>query len=63
MRTYLRDVIGIGDPLERREAVQGEGLEVLNDFLEFDKEGIETLCASVRKPGGRIVIWRGRGSV
>ena len=54
MRTYLRDVIGIADPMERREAIQSEGLNVITDFAEFDKEDIETLCASVRKPGGSI---------
>ena len=53
-RTYLRDVIGVTDPRERREAIQSEGLETLNDFLEFDKDGIKTLCSSVRKPGGMI---------
>ena len=53
-RTYLRDVIGVTDPRERREAVQNEGLETISDFLEFDKDGIETLCSSVRKPGGTI---------
>ena len=53
-RTYLRDVIGIPDPRERREAVQEQGLGVLTDFLEFDKEAIEVLCSSVRKPGGTI---------
>ena len=41
MRTYLRDVIGIGDPQERREAVQGEGLEILTDFLELIKKGLK----------------------
>ena len=54
-RTYLRDVIGVTDPRERREAVQEQGLETITNFLEFDKDGIETLCASVRKPGGTIV--------
>ena len=54
MRTYLRDVIGIGDPLERREAVRLEGLETIQDFAEFEKEDVETLCASIRKPGGTI---------
>ena len=54
MRTYLRDVIGITDPVERRQAIQNEGLNTFKDFAEFDKEGIETLCASVRKPGGTI---------
>ena len=54
MRTYLRDVIGITDPLERREAIRQEGLETIGDFVEFEKEDVETLCASVRKPGGTI---------
>ena len=54
MRTYLRDVIGIADPVERREAIRQEGLESIQDFAEFEKEDIETLCASIRKPGGTI---------
>ena len=54
MRTYLRDVIGILDPLGRREAIQAEGLNVISDFAEFDREDIKTLCSSVRKPGGVI---------
>ena len=54
MRTYLRDVIGISDPIERRQAIQEEGLNVIQDFVEFERDDIETLCASVRKPGGTI---------
>ena len=53
-RTYLRDVIGIPDPRERREAVRDQGLGVIRDFLELDKDAIEVLCSSVRKPGGTI---------
>ena len=54
MRTYLRDVIGIADPVQRREVIQAEGLNTVSDFADFDKEDIETLCSSVRKPGGVI---------
>ena len=54
-RTYLRDVIGVTDPRQRHEAVQEQGLDAIADFLEFDKDGIETLCSSVRKPGGTIL--------
>ena len=61
MRAYLRDVIGLADTPapaasinERRDAVRNEGLESITDFVEFDDEGIRTLCASVRKPGGTI---------
>ena len=53
-RTYLRDVIGVPDPRERREAIQEQGLNTINDLLEFDKESIDTLCYAVRKPGGTI---------
>ena len=59
MRTYLRDIIGIadipGDANARRVAVQEEGLNTIDDLIEFDDEGIQTLCQSVRKPGGTIV--------
>ena len=59
MRTFLRDVIGINDvegpdPAARRVAIQEEGLNVLSDLLEFDKDGIKSLCSSVRKPGGQV---------
>ena len=59
MRVYLRDVIGVTDVTGgnvglRRVAVQDEGLVVIDDFLEFDEEGIKALCSSVRKPGGTI---------
>ena len=54
MRTILRDVIGILDPVGRREAIQAKGLNIISDFAEFDKEDIETLYSSVRKPGGAI---------
>ena len=54
MRTYLRDAIGLGDPVARRQVVQDEGLNLITDFTEFDKEDIETLYSSVRKPGGTI---------
>ena len=53
-RTYLRDEIGVPDPRERRDAIQAQGLETLEDFPEFDKDAIEVLCSSVRKPGGTI---------
>ena len=62
MRTYLRDVIGVadvttgGDVTGRRLAVQAEGLRIIDDFLEFDEDGISTLCQSVRKPGGTILV-------
>ena len=35
MRTYLRDTIGIGDPVTKRQAIQDEGLNLITDFTEF----------------------------
>ena len=49
MRSYLRDAIGIGDPVARRQVIQDEG-----HFTKFDKEDIKTLCLSVGKPGETI---------
>ena len=54
MRTYLRDAISIGDPVARRQAIQDEGLNLITDFTEFDKEDIKTLCSSIWKPSGTI---------
>ena len=60
MRTFLREVIGIGDspppnPGARREAVRQEGLEAITDLADFNEEDVKVLCASVRKPGGTVV--------
>ena len=54
MRTYLRDVISIGDPVARCQAIQDEGLNLITDFTKFDKEDIKTLCSSLRKPSRTI---------
>ena len=54
IRTYLRDVISIGDPVARHQVIQDEGLNLITDFTKFNKEDIETLCSSIRKPGGTI---------
>ena len=51
MHTYLCDAIGIRDPVASRQAIQDEGLNLITDFNEFEKEDIETLCSSVQKPG------------
>ena len=59
-RTYLRDVIGIGNvpggnPTARRVAIQEEGLTTIDDLIDFDDDEIKISCQSVRKPGGAIV--------
>ena len=54
MRTYLRDAIGIRDPVARCQAIQDEGLNLITDFTKFDKEDIKTLCLSVREPARMI---------
>ena len=52
--TYLRDAIGIRDPVARRQVIQDEGLNLITDFTEFEKEDIITLCSSIQKPGRTI---------
>mmetsp|Transcript_14822 Transcript_14822/g.21197 ORF Transcript_14822/g.21197 Transcript_14822/m.21197 type:complete len:154 (+) Transcript_14822:41-502(+) len=54
MRTYLRDVIGLVDPADRREAVRNKGLENITNLVEFNGDGIKVSCGSVRKLGGTI---------
>ena len=57
-RAYLREQIGLGlDPAgeAKANAMIAEGLDSLDAFLEFDKDSIKALCASIRKPGGLIV--------
>ena len=55
MRTYLHDAISIRDPVARRQAIQDEGLNLITDFTEFEKEDIETLCSFAWKPGRTIL--------
>ena len=52
-KQYLMQVIGLSTEAQA-EVVRDEGLMILDDFSSFDDEGIKTLCASVRKPGGLI---------
>ena len=54
MRTYLQYIIGVLDSTEIRQVIQYECLGVITDFVEFDKEGIETLCSSVGKSKEKI---------
>ena len=59
MRNFLSTVIGIpdstgGDIHERRDAVRSQGMETIDDLIEFDDDDVKILCASVRKPGGTI---------
>jgi len=58
-RTYLRDEIGVLDvtgvnAAGKREAIQSEGLNVIDDLVDFDDDEIKILCQSVRKPGGTV---------
>ena len=58
LRAYLRNVIGLGndaDGLERADAIIDEGINSAEDLVDmFDDDGIKSLCANVRKPGGTI---------
>ena len=59
MRDFLSVVIGVADSPganvhDRRDAVRYEGLESVDDLIEFEEDDVKILCASVRKPGGTI---------
>ena len=57
IRTYLREVIGLGADAtgtERANAIIDEGLASFDAFQNFAKADIKALCSSVRKPGGMI---------
>ena len=58
LRTYLRQVIGLGmdlEGLERADATIDEVVDTPADLAElYDNKGIKTLCSNVRKPGGTI---------
>ena len=63
LRTFLRQVIGLGqDPegLEISHAGIDEGVDIINELAEvYDDDGIKKLCSNVRKPGGSIpdLVW------
>ncbi len=55
IRTYLKDVIGLGNDqlgTDRANAIIGEGLDNFNALVDFNKDDIKSLCSTVRKPGG-----------
>ena len=58
LRSYLRNVIGLGNDaegLERVNAIIDEGINSAEDLVDmFDDDGIKALCSNVRKPGGTI---------
>ena len=58
LRTYLRNVIGLGsnpEGLERANAIIDEGVRAPEDLADlYDNKGVKVLCANVRKPGGTI---------
>ena len=57
LRNYLQNIIGLGadaQGLERANAIIEEGISSMDDFADFDKDDMITLCTSVRKPGGTI---------
>ena len=58
LRSYLRNVIGLGadaEGLERTDAIIEEGVDLAEELADlYDNKGIKVLCANVRKPGGTI---------
>ena len=71
IRTYLKDVVGLGNNAEgtnKANAMIAEGLDevsVLAELYEDDGDLITTLCQNVRKPAGTIddPTWAAPGEV
>ncbi len=58
IRTYLKEIIGLGmDQLgtNRANAIIAEGLNSFDTLVDFNKDDIKSLCSTVRKPGGTVV--------
>ncbi len=58
LRTYLNDVVGLADNF-RSEAVMLEGIDSFDALADFSDDDIKTVCNSVRKPGGVLVMPNG----
>ena len=59
LRTYLKDIIGLGATTtrgtERANAIIEEGLESISDLVDLSHDdGVKTLCQNVRKPAGSV---------
>ena len=57
IRTYLKEVIGLGANdagTARANAMITEGLDCFDVLPDFTTEDIKALCYSIRKPGGQI---------
>ena len=51
LNNYLEHVLLILT-LAARQAINVQGVEVLNDFVTLMEEDISDICSDVRKPGG-----------
>ena len=58
LRTYLRNVIGLGNDatgLDRANAVIDEGLTAIDDIADLNADkGVRAMTANVQKPGSQI---------
>jgi hypothetical protein len=52
--TFFNDGGQMGIPLTTVAALQGEGISLVDDLGDFDKETIEQIAANLRRPAGRV---------
>ena len=52
---YLRDEVKAGTD-ENAQAIYDSGITDLNAFNDFDQSDIVTLCSTLRRPGGTILV-------
>ena len=58
LRTYLKEVVGLGrnqEGIDRADAIIREGLEKISDLIDLaDEDGVKTRCNNVQKPSGTV---------
>jgi hypothetical protein len=52
--TFFEDAVHMGIPHETVIQLQQEGIVIVDDIADFDKDTIEQLAANLRRPAGRV---------
>jgi hypothetical protein len=50
---YMQNILGIGQ-VDIRNALRGQGISTVDDFIALTEDDIEDVCKIIRRPGGTI---------
>lgn len=53
-QNFFHQVAQMGIPLETVAQMQQEGIDTVDDLLDFDKDSLQRLADNLKRPGGRI---------